>query len=125
MASRKTKIVEYPWHLHLARQLTAALATVLFSMVVVISTMALYSYHDMLLDQGRTQMALYVNLSIAIQIQIFNALWDWLAVKLTDFTNCRTDSEYVERLVLMAFLSPARELTNESVSPPPNGWLVL
>jgi len=100
---RTTLIKLDPDHLRLARYMFTSIITAIYMTVVVCSSLWLYNQHDVLEQAGRLRMATLVNAAIAILLFVYNAVWDWLAEKLTIIDNYRTDSLHNEALLLRVF----------------------
>mmetsp|Transcript_37423 Transcript_37423/g.68461 ORF Transcript_37423/g.68461 Transcript_37423/m.68461 type:complete len:795 (-) Transcript_37423:86-2470(-) len=100
---RTTMIKVDPEPLRLARYMFTSIVTAIYMTLVVCSSLWLYNQHDILEQAGKTRLSTLVNAVIAILLFVYNAVWDWLAEKLTIIDNYRTDSEHNEALLLRVF----------------------
>jgi len=91
---------------------TQSIITV-FIGIVAICIVAIFFLKAFLLDSpndkniaigGTALGGIIASLLNAIQIQIFNAIYGWASIKLNDFENHRTDTEYEDNLIVKTFL---------------------
>lgn len=86
------------------RRLATNLITMAFIGLVLLTVSALYAYERFLIKSGHLSHVTLVNFAIAIQMQVYNLIWKFLSVKLTDFDNHETESGYYEGLVKRVFV---------------------
>lgn len=100
---------------HKARRIMASLVFVVFLLLLVIAFVAAIFVFRYFSQKGQSLAPMFtwygVNVSgalasvcNAIQIQVMNALYGSLAVKLNDYENHRTDTEYEDHLIAKTFL---------------------
>lgn len=88
-----------PWGKQVFRRFFTTAVSLLFTAWVLGTTLALYAYHTQLLKAGQPRAARAVNIGIGLQMQIYNQVWNKVAVWLVELDNYETNLEYSEKLI--------------------------